>query len=149
MSAPVHITSPAVRNVLIGRYAECSIGGVVLVFLFDWEINITSELTNLTACGDRWRVFVPIDSEWNARARGYIAPSAGTSYISGAYTSLAATGGAAQLLTFAGYTAVTGGQQIWAGTCYITSGRLAAPMGLFEQEISLRGTANPTAGVPG
>jgi hypothetical protein len=148
MAAPSHITSPIVRNVLVGRYAECSIGGLVLVFLFDWEINVESDLVNLTATGDRWKIFVPVDSGWTGRGRGYIAPSAPTSYISAAYGGVAGTGGTPASLIFAGWTSATGGQKIWEGTCYISAGRMTAPQGLFEQEITVRGTAVPTAGLP-
>lgn len=146
MAIPTHITSPIARNVLVGRYAECTLNGLVLVFLFDWEITITSDTVNLTATHDRWKIFVPVDSDWTARAKGYIAPSASTSYISGAYQ--AGGAGIPALLTFAGYSAVTGGQKLWEGPCYISGGRLAAPNGLFEQEIMLRGTGLPTAGLP-
>ncbi len=154
MSSPVHITSPIVRNALVGRYAECAINGLVLVFLFDWEVNVESSLVNLTACGDRWQIHVPVDSTWTARGRGYISPNVSTSYISAAYNSRTASPptipASAQLLTFNGFTDVVGGAgaKVWEGQCFITSGRLSAPMGLFEQEITLRGTGVPTAGIP-
>ena len=146
MSSPVHITSPIGRNVLVGRYAECTINGQVLVFLFDWEINVESSLVNLTATGDRWQIYVPVDLTWTARARGYIAPGASTSYISASF--LGGGAGIPATLTFAGYSAVVGGQKLWEGPCLISSGRLSAPMGLFEQEITLRGTSLPTVGIP-
>jgi hypothetical protein len=154
MSTPVHITAPIVRNVLVGRYAECAINGLVLVFLFEWEVNVESSLVNLTATGDRWQVYVPVDSTWTARGRGYISPNVSTSYISAAYNSRSASppviAAAPQLLTFNGFTDVVGGAsaKIWEGSCYITSGRLSAPMGLFEQEITLRGVGVPSAGIP-
>lgn len=141
-AVPTPTPTPAARSVLNGRYAECSIGGAVLVFLFDWEIRVSFDYANLTAAGDRWKVRVPLDGDWTARGRGYIAPSATTSYIKAAFTSAVPI-----VLTFAGFTAAVGGAKIWEGSCYISGGRLSAPMALFEQEIELISTAAPSTGV--
>lgn len=142
-AAPTHITSPAARSVLNGRYAECAIGGSVLVFLFDWRIRFNADYSNLTAAGDRWKVNVFLDADWTAQGRGYIAPAATATYISGGLSA-----GIPQLLTFTGYSELlSGGHKIWEGACYLKDGDLSAPMALFEQSITLIGTGMPTSGV--
>jgi len=143
MSAPVHITSPTARNFLNGRYAECAIGGVVLVFLFNFRIRMNADYANLTAAGDRWKVNVFLDADWTAEARGYIAPAAVTSYLSASMTA-----GIPQPLTFTAYSELAaGGHKIWEGTCYIKSGEISAPMALVEQSLEVIGSFKPTSGV--
>lgn len=134
----------AVRNVLVGRYAEASVGGVLIALLFDWEVTYEGNTAETTAHGDIWKTFTPLASGWTFRAKGYVVPASVNHYPKQLFQ--AATLPAA--VTVAGFSGtVAGGTKIFQGTGYPIRGNLSAPMELAEQEFEIRGSGAPTTGV--
>jgi len=133
------------RAVVNGRYAECWLFGAVVANLFDWDLKPVFDYSNLTAHGDYWQVNVFLDGGWTARARGYLT-LLGATYLNSA---LQTVGGVKipQTLTFTGYSTLgvaTTPLKIWEGPCLIKDFSAMVPMALFEQEISVIGSGNPT-----
>jgi len=135
----------AARSAVVGRFAQCTInsggGDAAPVLLFDWQVDVDFNYADATAFGDRWRIKVFEDAQWTARARGYVVPADAVGYIKAATNSTGPI-----LLTFKGWSDMTMTTLLWAGTCYISRGRIAASMALMEQEFELVGTGAPTAG---
>lgn len=132
------------RTYVIGRYAECFVGGVLVANLFHWEVKPVFDYSNLTAHGDYWQINAFLDAGWTARVRGYLNLQADTYFK--AYTA----NNIPPLLTFVGYSTLgTAGnaKALWQGTCFIKEGSLEVPMPLVEQEITLIGTGTPTIGL--
>lgn len=140
-SAPTP-SAVAPRSAVVGRYAECSIGGVVLVLLFDWEVTVNFDYADTTAHGDLWKQKVFLDGDWTARARGYVVPGSTTQYINSGISS-----GSPATLTFAGWSSATGGTKLWEGACKLSRGRITASMAMMEQEIELVSSGVPSAGI--
>lgn len=135
---------PAPRSVLNGRYAEASLGGVLIALLFDWEAQVETDTADTTAHNDKWKHFVPLDSGWTFRARGYIIPGSAAHYINSLWAANAQPG----YVTVAGFSGTVGaGTKIFEGTGLPVRGQITAPMELAEQEFEIRGDGAPTAGV--
>ena len=129
----------AQKTTAIGRYAEASIGGVVIAQLYDWEVSIEADYEDVTAHGDEWEVVVPLKQRWTFRARQYCLLNVATSLT--AFTTSAEPAG----MTVRCYTepAATGSIVFQAGG-FPTRALLSAPMELVQQEIEIRGTSTPT-----
>src|SRR2546430_10505973 len=141
-SAPT-ISAVSPRSAVVGRYAECSIGGVVLVLLFDWEVTVNFDYADTTAHGDLWKQKVFLDGDWTARARGFVVPGTINQYINAGMSS-----GVPATLTFAGWSgAVSVGSKLWEGACKISRGRISAPMAMAEQECEFVSSGVPSAGI--
>lgn len=125
---------------LHGRYATATVAGVTLV-LFEWEVNFTLETFDATAHGEYWKVMVPGDQSWVARARGYFTASSGT-YLAGA----AVAAGDPTAVAFTGYRDHTSTTAIWTGNGFITRANFSAPMAMVVQEMEIQGTGAPSAG---
>lgn len=138
----------AARSVLIGRYAEISIGAspVVLALCTKWELTVDTDTVESVAHGEIWKKPLTLDSGWEINATGYVVPGSAAHYINQFYLN---TGSAQETL----YTvtcwsgATTSGTKIFEGTAKATKGRLTADMTLAEQEITLTGYDTPTTGV--
>jgi hypothetical protein len=143
-AAPSVSGTPA-RSVVVGRFAQCTIdsggGDQPLVLLFDWEVSANFDFADGTAHGDRWKVKVFLDADWTARAKGYVVPGSTSHYIKAATNSTGPV-----LLNFKGWSDMTMTTLLWAGTCYISRGRISAPMALMEQEFEMLSSGGPTAG---
>lgn len=132
------------RSVLNGRYAEASVGGVLLALLFDWEITVDTDTADVTAHGDVWKFKVPLDSGWKFRAKGYVVPASAAHYINSQWSS----GAVPANVTIAAFSGTVGtGTKIWEGTGVPVRGNLSAPMALAEQELEFEGYGAPTTGV--
>lgn len=147
MSAP-SVSGIATRSAVVGRYAECSIAvgagaDAVCVLLFDWELNANFDFADVTAHGDSWKYKTFLDGDWTARAKGYVVPGSTNHYIKNATASSVPVS-----LTFKGWSGpTTSGTLLWAGPCYISRGRISAPMAMMEQEFELISNGVPTAGL--
>ena len=139
-AAPTVSAIPA-RGLVVGRFAVCTIGGSIVVNIYDWEVNINFDFADATAHGDFWKQKVFLDGDWTARGRGYLAATSVT-VISALTSSQQPT-----QVTFRGFSDTTQTTKIWEGTAFITRGRLAVPMTLLEQEWELVSTGTPTAGL--
>jgi hypothetical protein len=135
---------------VVGRYAECYLFGAVVANLFEWEVNPVFDYSNLTAHGDYWKVNVFLDAGWTGRARGYLT-QLGSTYLVGALAQVGATGVyIPTALTFAGFSTLGSAgnaKVLFQAGCFMSNLRMAVPMAMFEQEINLIGSGNPT--VPG
>lgn len=134
---------PVPVNRLIGRYAEASIGGVLIALLFDWEVTVEHDTEDVTAHGDHWQQHVPLDAGWRFRCRGYVVPGSAAHYINTAFGA-----GPQASFALAGYSgSVATGTLIFAGTGIPIRGILSAPMVLAEQELEFIGVGAPTTGI--
>lgn len=134
----------AVRSVLNGRYAEASVGGVLIALLTEWEVIVTTDDADTTAHGDYWQQHAVLDSGWTFRAKGYVVPGSAAHYINSLYSS--ATGAATAVLV-AGFSGALAGTKIFEGTGTVTRGTLSAPMELATQEFEIKGNGAPAVGV--
>jgi len=138
----------AKRGLVVGAFAECYLFGAVVANLFAWELKPVWDYANLTAHGDYWQVNAFLDGGWTARARGYLT-LLGATYLTASLQTVSSVK-IPQSLTFTGYTtlggATTGANpfKIWEGPCFIKDFAAMAPMALFEQEINVIGSGNPT-----
>jgi hypothetical protein len=134
----------AARSVLHGRYAEASLGGTLIALLKDWEVTVETDVVDVTAHSDVWKVFDALDSGWTFRAKSYVVPASAAHIINQLYSS----GALPPAITVAGYSgSVASGTKIFQGSGIPIRASLAAPMELAEQEFEVRGTGAPTTGV--
>lgn len=134
----------AARSALHGRYAEAAIGGVLIVYLTEWEVSANNDVEDITAHGDSFKRFTSLDADWTFRAQGHVVPASAAHYINTYFVNNNFQGE----FTLRGYSGtVAGGTLIFEGTGIPTRGTLAAPMGLASQEIEFRGTGAPTVGM--
>lgn len=139
MAAPGDMPFPgALPGRLHGRYATATVSGLTLV-LFEWSVTIDTDYFDATAHGEFWRVQVPGDQSWSARARGYFVT--GSQYFVANKIS-----GDPPSLTFTGYRDVTPANVVFAGTCFPKRVDFSAPMAMVVQEIELIGTGAPSSG---
>jgi hypothetical protein len=142
-------TQSAPRSALMGRYAECSLGGSVVVLCFDWEVTFETETADATAHGDYWKVTLAMESGWTFRARGYVTPASTAHYGNSMWSSSAIPAN----VTVAGFsgpvtaTWAAAGTKIFEGTGVPIRWNLTAPMAMAEQEWEIRGTGAPSVGV--
>lgn len=134
----------AARSVLNGRYAEASVGGVLIAFLYDWEVVVDTDTADVTAHGDFWQYHVPLDSGWTFRFKAYVVPASSAHYLNQFWSNNAVPPNVA-VAGFSG--TVAGGTKIFEGVAVPTQGTLSAPMGLAEQSFEFKGYGPPTAGV--
>lgn len=133
----------AVRNALVGRYAEASVGGVVIALLTEWEVTYTHDTADGTAHGDFWKHNYPLDSQWTFRARGFVTPGSANHYLNALWTANTA----AAYVVVAGFSgAVSGGTMIFQGSGLPSRGNLSAPMEMAFQEFEIIGDGAPTVG---
>lgn len=142
--------SSTISPLVVGRYAECYLFGAVVANLFDWELRATFDYSNLTAHGDYWQVNQFMDAGWTARARGYLT-QLGSSYIAAALAQVGVTGVyIPTALTFRGFSTLGNAgnaKELFNGGCFIRDLAFMVPMAMFEQEINLIGSGNPS--IPG
>ncbi len=137
-------TLSAPRAALVGRYAEASLAGTLVVLLFDWEVTYETDTVDATAHGDIWKVTLAMQSGWTFRARGYVTPASAAHYGNAMWSS----GAIVANFTVAGYSgSVASGTKIFEGTGVPTRWNLSAPMAMAEQEWEIRGTGSPATGV--
>lgn len=128
----------AQKTTAIGRYAEASIGGVLIVQLYDWELVIEADYEDVTAHGDEYEVVVPLKQRWTFRARQYILLNTATSLTAFTVSAEPAT------MEVRCYTEpASSGTIRFRGVGYPTRAMLAAPMELMEQEFEIRGSGLP------
>lgn len=134
----------AQRSVLIGRYAEASVGGTLIALLFDWKVTYEGRTVDLTAHGDKWDYIVPLPSSWTFTAKGYIVPASVNHYPKQLWTAASLPA----YVTVAGFSgSVASGTKIFEGSGLPVKGSLAASMELAEQEFEIKGHGAPTVGV--
>lgn len=134
----------AVRNALVGRYAEASLGGVLIALLTEWEVTYNHDTADGTAHGDVWKHFYPLDSGWTFRAKGFIVPGSASHYLNALWSSATALA----YFTVAGYSgSVATGTKIFEGSGLPVRGNISAPMEMAVQEFEIQGDGAPTAGV--
>lgn len=135
-------TSPA--DLLVGIYATCTVDKITTLHLFDWELRITQSLTEVTAHGDEWEQWIPLRQGWTARARGYMTKAATVTdlYHGGGAFDRSSSG---DEITFTGYSDF-GSTVLFTGTCFAEQVTLTFPNEMVEQEITIRGSAAPSAG---
>lgn len=120
-----------------GRYATATAGSLTL-HLFEWSVTMETDYFDATAHGEYWKVNVPGDQSWTARARGY--------FVSGTqYFTVGSISGDPPSLTFTGYRDLAT-NAIWTGVCYPRRVDFSAPMAMVVQEIELVGTGAPSVG---
>jgi hypothetical protein len=134
----------AVRNALVGRYAEASLGGVLIALLTEWEVTYSHDTADGTAHGDVWKHNYPLDSGWTFRAKGFVVPGSASHYLNALWSS----GSAVAYFTVAGYSgSVASGTKIFEGSGLPVRGTITAPMEMAVQEFEIQGEGAPTAGV--
>lgn len=134
----------AARSVLVGRYAEASVGGVLIALLFDWEVTVEGKTADLTAHGDFWQYIVPLPSRWRFRSKGYIVPGSVNHYVHALWQASAFPA----YVTIAGWSgSVASGTKIFEGSGLPIRGSISAPMELAVQEFEIEGHGAPTVGV--
>jgi hypothetical protein len=132
------------RSVLNGRYAEASVGGVLIALLYEWEVTVDTDSADVTAHGDPWKYKVALDSGWTFRAKSYVVPASAAHIINSLYSS----GAVPPNVVVAGFSGtVAGGTKIFEGTGTPKRAALAAPMELATQEFEVEGYGPPTVGV--
>lgn len=132
------------RSVLVGRYAEASVGGTLIALLTDWEATIETDTADVTAHGDVWQFNAPLPSRWTFRAKAFVVPGSAAHYLN----ALWASGALPSQVTVAGFSgSVASGTKIFEGTGTPVRGSLSAPMELAEQEFEVQGNGAPTVGV--
>ncbi len=137
-------TQSAPRSALVGRYAECSLGGTLVALCFEWECTYETDTVEATAHGDYWKVTLALVSGWTFRARGYVVPASANHYLNVLWSS----GAIPANFTVAGYSgSVASGTAIFSGTGVPIRGNISAPMAMAEQEFEIRGNGAPTIGV--
>src|SRR6266851_6921081 len=103
--------NPGKRSVLLGRYAEASVGGVLIALLFDWKIHYKTDKIDSTGHSDLWRRHLPTVSEWEFTSKGYIIPGSANHY-----GRLWSAGSTLSILTVTGYSgSVAAGTPIFQG----------------------------------
>lgn len=137
-------TQASPRQVLRGRYAEAAVGGVLIGFLTEWEVEVETDTADVTGFGDYWKFNAPLASQWTFRAKNYVPVGSTAHDINALYTS----SNVPAQVTVAGYSGtVAGGTKIFEGTGTPVRANLNAPMGLAEQGFEVRGNGTPTTGV--
>ena len=127
---------------LVGRFAQCSIGGSTgtVLLIFDWEFNVTTDFADGTAHGDYWEQPVQLRHGWTFRGRGYVARGgAGLAASGWSATDVAA-------LAILAYSDNTPSHTVISGNAFAARGNFSAPMAMVTQEIELRGVGAPTLG---
>jgi len=133
----------AVRNALVGRYAEASVGGVLISLLTEWEVTYSHDTADGTAHGDFWKHVYPLDSQWTFRARGFVTPGSAAHYLNALWT----TNTAVAYVTVAGFSgSVASGTKIFEGSGLVVRGNITAPMEMAVQEFEIQGDGAPTVG---
>lgn len=134
----------AQRSVLNGRYAEASLGGVLIALLYDWEATVEGKVADATAHGDSWEYKLPLQSTWKFRAKGYVVPASASHYIKTLWAANTLT----VLFTVAGFSGtVASGTKIFEGQGYPIKGIISASMELATQEWEIQGHGAPSVGV--
>jgi hypothetical protein len=134
----------ATRSVLVGRYAEASVGGLLIALLFDWKVEVTGKTIDLPAHGDKWDYVVPLQSGWTFTAKGYMVPGSSAHYINALWSSASLPA----YFIVAGFSgSVASGTKIFEGSGLPVKGTITAPMELVEQEFEIKGHGAPTVGV--
>ena len=134
----------AVRSALVGRYAEASIGGVLIALLTDWTVEYSTRAIETTAHGDIWERNISGRASWTFTAKGFVVPGSTAHYLN----VLWASGSAPAAVTVAGFSGtVAGGTKIFEGSGIPIRGKIEAPMELAVQDWEIRGDGPPTAGV--
>lgn len=137
-------TLSAGRGILNGRFAEAAIGGVLIGFLFEWSVDISTDTADTTAHGDVWQYNKPLDSGWTFKAKEYVPVATDTHILNTLYT----TATVPVQVTVAGYSGtVAAGTKIFEGTGTPVHADLNAPMELATQGFEIRGNGSPSAGV--
>lgn len=147
-------TLSAQRAVLDGRHAEAAVGGVVIAFLTDWEVKVSTDTADTTAHGDSWQYNQALDSGWVFTAKQYMPIGTASHTINSLYSS----GGVPGQVTVAGYggptapasqggTLGTSSTKIFEGTGTPTSAGMIFPMDLATQDFEVKGNGPPSTGV--
>lgn len=132
------------RSALIGRYAEASIGGVLIALLFDWKVTYHTQTVDLPAGGDIGEYPVPIRTGWTFTAKAYVVPASVTHLLEQLWHANSLPG----QITIAGFSgSVATGTKIFQGIGYATEGELAAPMEMATQTFTVKGWGTPSVGV--
>jgi hypothetical protein len=133
-------TSP---NFLPGIYALATINGTAVLNLFDGEVHVTQDTSDVTGHGDEWHQMKPLRQRWTARLRGYMVRSAtaAQTYIGGG-SAKAVSGPELTLTVYSDY----GTTAIFVGTCYAEEMTINLSDALVEQEFNLVGNSTPTTG---
>lgn len=129
---------------LHGRYANCTVGGVML-FVVEWDVEVIGEYADVTAHGDYWRQRLSITQDWQGRVRGYFTASgaAAATYMHAGTAAVAAQ----PQLTLTCYSDMTlsAGTPIFAGIGYASRTRFSAPFrAMATQEYEIMAATGPT-----
>lgn len=150
MARPVDAALPfpgaaptTVPSRLVGRYAQCSIGGSTgtVLLIFDWEFGTSTDFADGTAHGDYWEQPVQLRHSWTFRGRGYILRNTGAALTATGWSS---TDVAA--LAIIGYGDNIPTKVLISGNAFAARGNISAPMAMVTQEIEFRGVGAPTLG---
>jgi hypothetical protein len=132
------------RAVLNGRYAEASVGGILIALLFDWKVTVSGKVIELPIGGDTWDYLAPLRSGWTFSAKGYMVPGSANHYVKALWAANTTT----PYFVIEGFSgSVQSGTPIFQGTGLPVRGEIAAPMELVTQEFEIRGHGAPTIGV--
>ena len=134
----------AVRSVLVGRYAEASVGGVLIALLTYWKVEYSTKAIDTTAHGDTWERNIGGRSSWTFTAKGYIVPGSASHYLNQLWSS----GAAPVAFTVAGFSGtVAAGTKIFEGSGIPVKGTIDAGMELATQDWEIKGDGAPSVGV--
>lgn len=131
-------------NLLHGVYATCTISGIGTLHLFDFELRFRQTLIDVSGFGDEWEQWKPGRQGFTLRGRGYMSRSAAanTTYWGGGTLDLGSPGAEQTINCYSDM----GTTAIFTGTGYAEDISMSAPQAMVEQEITLRGSAAPSAG---
>ena len=150
---------PTQVNRLVGKYAVCTVGGLLVAQLTDWSAEINTIFEDGTAFGDYWEIPIILRNSWSGRIRGFLTEASRLSFLS-AYRFDAAgviatedatppitTPYADQLaVTFIGYNdyaSLADSKRLLKGDIYIGTASINLPEGMADQELLFRGIGAP------
>jgi hypothetical protein len=134
----------AVRSVLVGRYAECSVGGVTVALCTDWKVEYSTKAIETTAHGDIWERNIAGRASWTFTAKGFVVPGSAGHYLNQFW----ASGAAPAAVTVAGWSGANStGTKIFEGSGVPVKGAIDVGMELAVQDWEIKGDGPPTAGV--
>jgi hypothetical protein len=134
-------------NRLVGKYAVCHMGGLLVAQLVDWEAAINTTFEDGTAFGDYWEVPVQLRHSWSGRIGGFLTEASKVTFLS-AYANPVATPYTDPVaVTFIGYyDHLTLGptKRLIQGDVLLSVVTIRAPQGMGTQELQFRGIGAPT-----
>ena len=140
-------------NRLVGKYAVCSINGMLVAQLTDWETTISTTFEDATAFGDYWEVPVQLRQAWTGRVAGFMTEASRVTFLTAYANPVATPYTDPAAITFIGYndypTAFASPilpttKRLFQADALISIVSIRLPNGMATQELQMRGAGAPT-----